>query len=282
MSTYLSSKEADKFLQIEEAQRNKDQIIDFNTPLRFMRGFLLHKHFNIDKTNHLTPTFYAVGEVLPPTKTKPVHYNLTDYWRYIYMPESLPHTQGKIFWYTETFYVPLNTQVPPLPAIIQPRQIRNTQSPFYLRVKQNIKATNYPNCVPGWLKRYEWSHKYFYPKVGTKILKHRKFPLDRKYTTVIRGGRTRGTRKQQILQFLKLYWAAGTTPKEVNENRPVHIEYARLNQGNSRLTRQQQDITYVTQWKRGCESKNYLKPPEYFEKLDRYNPFDEDDEDKVI
>ena len=180
------------------------------------------------------------------------------------------HFQGTIFWSTVTTYELKGTAVYPQQPVQVHAQVRNLQKPYYL-AKCKIKKTTYSNVQRGWAPRYEWNHEIFYPKVGTSILKTRKFPLDRKPTYVLghRAGvsgprRTRSVfGNKVVLDYLKEYWAQDLTPKEVTDSRPQDKEYLAAtnwgeygNRGRYRMT----------PWIRGCES-GYVERNNYAERI---------------
>ena len=107
--------------------------------------------------------------------------------------------------------------------------------------------------------------RFFYPKVGTSILKVRKFPLNRKPTYVL--GHRPGvvfarrsplfiTRKDEY-KFLLEYWAQGLTPKEVTDSRPQGTEY--LGATNWREYHSTRGRYCHTPWLRGCESDHVAR-----------------------
>ena len=190
------------------------------------------------------------------------------------------HYQGKIFWGTTSTYHPTGTEINSEPVQV-PRKVRHTYRPQYLAkpINKKYKRFSTGQTVPGWLETYEWSHKYFYPKEGGKILKKRKFPLSRKPTIILGGGHFRPS----IYKFMIGFWAQDTSPHEVRDSRPVSIEYkqppsqfrARTRitprpptgpiiqidtTGNRTISTNNYTRVYQTAWLRGCETSRSLYP----------------------
>jgi hypothetical protein len=155
-------------------------------------------------------------------------------------PNILPyraHTQGDLFFSTVTTYEVKGTAVYPQELIQLRRKVRNTKKPHKL-AKGNPRPTCYNNIVPNWLKRFEWDHKIFYPKVGNSILKRRKFPLDRtqdpryhlKFEFLdlplqpfILGADPKS--RFSVFTFLQFFWVPGLTFQEVLDSRPPYLDY---------------------------------------------------------